>query len=591
MLCETIFSLKSCALEKANLLLTGDGVVKLADFGVAIETNGNVNNDQIDHDVAGSPYWMAPEVIQRNPATTACDIWAVGVTAIELFTGHPPYASLVWTTALHKIVRDPPDIPASASEGMKEFLCLCLEKEPSQRPTAEALQQNQWLIFQNQLHATSPQAVGGANSDQKDEEKSDIDLNTADFLSDTDCDTADTGGFPDIHNLMNLTREYSKGMMANILQQQSKATSTIRLSPTVPVRVTPRSKSHDPYTPNGSTSRSLFQKSMRANSRKNLTRNASRNVLLTVPAKAPQQMGKWTVGQKCDIYINLQQKWIEARVIDLFNDEEGDWVKVRFGRNYKDIRPDSSEIRSKVHLEEDIIDDFVDYEFMNKVHHKFEDKDTGHPESDEMKWSGPVEEVDVNVNEILKRLDEQITFLQHSAANELEHVPSERGKILVTELNNLNEIFQKSPQIITQCIQTAIIPIMAMLSIESDDVRYAALKVMGTIIADEKEGQQHLQTLCLVQLIPAIGKLVRVQSVKIKAAVTPFLRKFCEDIGTTSFVLPMFIASGGIGILVECLWNEYNDDNKKIIFTAVDCIHAIVESEVSFSTKHFKNVE
>ena len=285
------------------------------------------------------------------------------------------------------------------------------------------------------------------------------------------------------------------------------------------------------------------------------------------------------------IYINLQQKWIEAKVVDLFNDDEGDWVKVRFGRNYKDIRPDSSEIRSKVHLkenEEDIIDDFVDFDFLNKVHHKDEDEDTGHPQSDEMKWNEPFEEVDVNVNEILKRLDEQITFLQHIAANELEHVSSEREKILVTELNNLNEIFQKSPQIITQCIQTAIIPIMAMLSIESDDVRYAALKAMGTIIADEKEGQQHLQTLCLVQLIPAIGKLVRVQSVKIKEAVTPFLRKFCEDTGTTSFVLPMFIASGGIGILVECLWNEYSDDNKKIIFTAVDCIHAIVDSEVSF---------
>ena len=576
------FTLKSCALEKANLLLTGDGVVKLADFGVAIETNGNVNNDQIDQDVAGSPYWMAPEIIEGKPATTACDIWAVGVTAIELLTGHPPYASLVWTAALHKIVRDPPDIPASASEGMKDFLWLCLEKEPTQRPTAEALQQNQWLIFHNQSHATSPQAVGGANNDQKDEEESDIDLNTADFLSDTDCDTADTGGFPDIQNLMNLTREYSKGMMANILQQKSKATSTMRLSPTVPVRVTPRSKSHDPYTPNGSPSRSLFQKSMRANSRKNLTRNASRNVLLTIPAKAPQQMGKWTVGQKCDIYINLQQNWIEAEVIDLFNDDEGDWVKVRFGRNYKDIRPDSSEIRSKVHLEkdeEDIIDDFVDSEFLGKVH----------PESDEIKWNKPFEEVDVNVHEILKRLDEQITFLQHIAANELEHVPSEREKILVTELNNLNEIFQKSPQIITQCIRTAIIPIMAMLSIESNDVRYAALKAMGTIIADENEGQQHLQTLCLVQLIPAIGKLVRVQSVKIKGAVTPFLRKFCEDTDTeetqsttTSFVLPMFIASGGIGILVECLWNEYNDDNKKIIFTAVGCIHAIVDSEVSF---------
>ena len=58
--------------------------VKLADFGVAVTTKKK------EGEVAGSPYWMAPEINEmRGQLTPACDIWAVGAVAIELFTGHP----------------------------------------------------------------------------------------------------------------------------------------------------------------------------------------------------------------------------------------------------------------------------------------------------------------------------------------------------------------------------------------------------------------------------------------------------------------------------------------------------------------------
>ena len=248
---------------------------------------------------------------------------------------------------------------------------------------------------------------------------------------------------------------------------------------------------------------------------------------------------------------------------------------------------------------------------LNAFHRRFQDNDNDDPESDDDKWEVSDDEEDAmhqyeeggkdkdNVHQILKRLDEQITFLQHIETHGLEAVPKEREDIMVTELNNLNDIFQKSPQLIGQCIKTAIIPIMEMLSIESEDVKCTALKTIGIIVADEKQGQQHLQTLCLVQFIPAIKKMVRVQSAKIKEAATPFLRKFCEDSDTaevvgrgrkpkkaqpqTNFVRQMFIASGGIGILVECLRNKYNKVNEKIIYAAVDCIHAIFESKVCSS--------
>ena len=189
------------------------------------------------------------------------------------------------------------------------------------------------------------------------------------------------------------------------------------------------------------------------------------------------------------------------------------------------------------------------------------------------------------IHQILKRLDENITHLQHFEGGR-DSIDTQREQAMVGELEKLNQIFEKSPQLIGQCIKTAIIPIMEMLTISSEDVKCTALKTMNIIISDPKEGQQHLQTLCLVQLIPAIGNMVRARSIKIKNAAAPFLTKFCEDSANSgskknkNFVRQMFIACGGIGILVDCLRNKYCNDNKKIIFVAVDCIHSIFESKM-----------
>lgn len=59
-------------IKGANILTTKDGQVKLADFGVAMKlTEAHVD----EHDVVGTPYWMAPEIIEMSAPTTACDIW------------------------------------------------------------------------------------------------------------------------------------------------------------------------------------------------------------------------------------------------------------------------------------------------------------------------------------------------------------------------------------------------------------------------------------------------------------------------------------------------------------------------------------
>lgn len=98
-------------IKGANILTTKEGLVKLADFGVATKATGL---DQSS--VVGTPYWMAPEVIELSGATTASDIWSLGCTVIELIEGKPPYHKLQPMQALFRIVNDEhPPIPGSAS--------------------------------------------------------------------------------------------------------------------------------------------------------------------------------------------------------------------------------------------------------------------------------------------------------------------------------------------------------------------------------------------------------------------------------------------------------------------------------------------
>ncbi|CDR45375.1 CYFA0S18e00430g1_1 [Cyberlindnera fabianii] len=130
-------------IKAANILLTSKGDIKLTDFGVSTkETSKTIKT----YSIAGTPNWMAPEIISMDGTTTASDIWSLGATIVELIAGEPLYSHLNEMAALHAIVTDKhPPIPQFISPLCRDFLMKCFEKQPKNRITAKELLQHEWL--------------------------------------------------------------------------------------------------------------------------------------------------------------------------------------------------------------------------------------------------------------------------------------------------------------------------------------------------------------------------------------------------------------------------------------------------------------
>ncbi|XP_037614816.1 mitogen-activated protein kinase kinase kinase kinase 2 isoform X1 [Sebastes umbrosus] len=137
-------------IKGANILLTERGDVKLADFGVAAEISASVAKRK---SFIGTPYWMAPEVAaveKKGGYNHLCDIWAVGITAIELAELQPPMFDLHPMRALMLMSKSnfqPPRLKDKTkwSAGFQSFVKMSLIKSPRKRPSAETLLQHPFV--------------------------------------------------------------------------------------------------------------------------------------------------------------------------------------------------------------------------------------------------------------------------------------------------------------------------------------------------------------------------------------------------------------------------------------------------------------
>lgn len=162
-------------LKCSNIMIGGDGLVKLVDFGTATrlsreeimtelerratsgQRQGGVSNmensKRYNLGIKGSPYWIAPECVKSTLYEIfKADIWSLGCLVMEMFTTYPPFFQFKQVPALlyHiATITEPPNLPDNISAEGRDFLSKCLQIDPEKRYNVEQLLDHPWVSLVN----------------------------------------------------------------------------------------------------------------------------------------------------------------------------------------------------------------------------------------------------------------------------------------------------------------------------------------------------------------------------------------------------------------------------------------------------------
>ena len=128
-------------IKGGNILVDGIGAVKLADFGAS----KYIGNGSMAASLRGTPYFMAPEVFEKQYDGKKADIWSIGGVALQMITGNPPWKSLKLGNpmALFLHIRETCDLPPMSHDDvpliLRQLIEKCFLRDPDKRPTAGQL--------------------------------------------------------------------------------------------------------------------------------------------------------------------------------------------------------------------------------------------------------------------------------------------------------------------------------------------------------------------------------------------------------------------------------------------------------------------
>ncbi|KAJ3268432.1 hypothetical protein HDV01_002756 [Terramyces sp. JEL0728] len=161
-------------LKLSNLLLTDCGNLKIADFGLAVKLS---DPDGEQKTMCGTPNYISPEIVSRNPYGLSSDVWAVGCLMVTLLTGSPPFQDAAVKNTLDKVSRVEYTLPDFLSREAKDLIRNMLQKDPKKRLLLTEIQRH--VFFKRPFTNITNQMSNKSNSGKS---RPILDVNSSNIL-------------------------------------------------------------------------------------------------------------------------------------------------------------------------------------------------------------------------------------------------------------------------------------------------------------------------------------------------------------------------------------------------------------------------
>ncbi|XP_028109141.1 MAP3K epsilon protein kinase 1-like isoform X1 [Camellia sinensis] len=587
-------------IKGANILTTKEGLVKLADFGVATKlTEADVNT----HSVVGTPYWMAPEVIEMSGVCAASDIWSVGCTVIELLTCVPPYYDLQPMPALFRIVQDEqPPIPDGLSPDITDFLQQCFKKDARQRPDAKTLLLHPWIqnsrrVLQSSLrHSGTLSPVSCRNieedgsleaeildgDDQSTSERPSaekVKVSEKELLS---TDVADIGKYDENNgSSSNLVEEITDNLVDDNLSDQvltfaihekvSLNMGSVRLSgdndvpPSHPLELhrPPHIGDEGEGLLNGkvgsfdSRRKNIPAKNLEGNGSASHVEHKSFGFGMKNQEYSPRKAAKVPVTLGGNELSRFSDTPGDASLDDLFHPLE---------KSMEDRAAEASTSASSSHVNQDnaIVTDDGKNDLATKLRATIAQKqlesDTGKTNGGDLLrlMMGVLKEDAIDIHGL--GFDDKLPAENLFPVQAVEFSklvgslrPEESEDVIMSACQKLIAFFHQRPeQKIVFVTQYGLLPLLELLEVSRTRGTCSVLQVLNQIIKDNTDFQENASLVGLIPVVMSFAGPDHPREVRMEAAY--FLQQLCQS---SPLTLQMFIACRGIPVLVGFLEADY----------------------------------